>query len=164
MLYNKTLSSTPSWVPISLVERLVPARHRALLPPAWCCVLAAQRRRWPPSCRAKARALAASSPRLCHCAVVRGCQDRPIMVGFYPIPVSAEFLHSKKCSISMVLIGDIYLQPRRIDCGVPCAVAERLRGSRRARAFALDRRAASLGRGRSARRQQTPAERASCRS
>ena len=38
-------------------------------------------------------------------------------------------------------------EPRIADRGAPCAVAERLRGRRRARGFALDRRSASLARG-----------------
>ena len=49
------------------------------------------------------------------------------------------------------------LEPRPTDGGAPCAVAERLRGRRRTRGCALDRRSASLARGPCAGRQQRAA-------
>ena len=49
------------------------------------------------------------------------------------------------------------LEPRPTDGGASCAAAGRLRGRRRARGCALDRRSASLTRGHRARRQQRAA-------
>ena len=142
----------------------VPCSTCPLLPPG--AGSSAQRRRSPRRSRAQPRGLlpprspsaAAQGRRSRSCAAPKIAEQHYVYTTFH----TCEFCPDDRLYRDSANNGFGYnyavigrsLEPRTTDRAAPCAAAEGLRGGRRPRGCALDRRSASLARGPRARRQQ----------